>query len=304
MTSVLVRVAACSAIALGFCTGASAAGDAYPVRPVSIIVPNAAGGPTDAVARALGLKLAARLGQPVIIDNRGGAGGTIAAEAVARAKPDGYTLLFSTTGTLAINPAVYGPKLRYDAAKGFDPVALIASTSNVLVVRAGLQVNNAQDLIALAKRKSDELTYASSGIGASNHLAMELFKTKAGVQIRHIPYKAAGLIHMDLREGRVDMGFGPEASALHDLVEMAGGKAVMVTGPRRSALFPNVPTAAEIGLKDYNVEIWYGLNAPAGTPPEIVARLNKETLEILSTPEFTKQFLADGLRHDPMTPAQ
>jgi tripartite-type tricarboxylate transporter receptor subunit TctC len=275
----------------------------YPERPITLVVPNAPGGPTDAIARSIGLKLSARLGQPVVIDNRGGAGGTIGAETVARAKPDGYTLYLSTTGTLAINPALY-EKLRYDAAKDFDPIGLISTTSNVLMVRTDLPAKDVKELIALAKREPGKLTYGSSGSGSSNHLAMELFKTMAGVQITHIPYKAISPLRVDIYEGRIDMVFGVEGTAYKDFGQTGKTRVVMISGKNRSSLFPEVPTAEEAGLKGYEMTIWFGLNAPAGTPAAAVERLNKELNAILATPEMKKELASDGQVPRPMTPQQ
>jgi tripartite-type tricarboxylate transporter receptor subunit TctC len=275
----------------------------YPERPITLVVPNAPGGPTDAIARSIGLKLSARLGQPVVIDNRGGAGGTIGAETVARAKPDGYTLYLSTTGTLAINPALY-EKLRYDAAKDFDPIGLISTTSNVLMVRTDLPAKDVKELIALAKREPGKLTYGSSGSGSSNHLAMELFKTMAGVQITHIPYKAISPLRVDIYEGRIDMVFGVEGTAYKDFGQTGKTRVVLISGKNRSSLFPEVPTAEEAGLKGYEMTIWFGLNAPAGTPAAAVERLNKELNAILATPEMKKELASDGQVPRPMTPQQ
>lgn len=301
MKSLLARLAFLGSVAA--LAPAPTLAAAYPERTITIVVPNAAGGPTDAIARSVGQKLSARLGQSVVIDNRGGAGGAIGAEFVARAKPDGYTLFLATTGTLAINPALYD-KLRYDAQKDFDPVSLIGTTSNVLVVRNDLPVKDAMELIALAKREPDRLTYASSGIGASNHLAAELFKTLTGTQIRHVPYKAAAPQRIDLWEGRVDLLFSPEASALKDLMQGGKARVLMVSGKTRSTLFPDVPTAEEAGLKGYDIGIWYGLVAPAGTPVPILERLNRELLAVLASPEMKKELAGDGLTPHAMTHRQ
>ena len=289
---------ACLAALALACAGTANA--SYPERPITLVVPNAAGGPTDAIARSVGQKLAARLGQTVVIDNRGGAGGTIAAEYVVHAKADGYTLFLATTGTLAINPALY-QKLRYDAQKDFEPIALLSTTSNVLVVRNDLPARSVKDLVALAKRDPELLSYASSGNGASNHLAAELFKTLTGAQIRHVPYKAASPQRIDLWEGRVDLLFSPEGSAMKDLTQSGKARALMVSGKSRSSLFPDVPTAEESGIKGYDIMIWFGLVAPAGTPAAIVERLNKEVVSILATPDMLKELASDGQTARPMT---
>lgn len=303
MKSLIARITFFGAVSALALTPALSVASTYPERPITIVVPNAPGGPTDAIARSIGQKLSIRLGQPVVIDNRGGAGGTIGAETVARAKPDGYTLFLATTGTLAINPALYD-KLRYDAAKDFDPVGLISSTSNVLVVRSDLPVKDIKDLIDMAKREPDRLTYGSSGSGSSNHLAMEMFKSMTRTQIRHIPYKAISPLRVDLYEGRIDMVFGTEGTALKDFVQNGKTRAVLISGKNRSSLFPDVPTAEEVGLKGYDVTIWFGLNAPTGTPAAAAERINKELNAILATPEMKKELAADGQTPRPMTPQQ
>lgn len=303
MKSFLARAVLVASLGmLGF-TPAVANAEIYPSRPITIVVPNAAGGPTDLLARSIGQKLSARLGQPVVIDCRGGAAGAIASEYVARAKSDGYTLLLATTGPLAINPAIY-EKLRYDVKKDFDPVGLISTSSTVLIVRNSLAVKDVKDLIALAKREPDKLTHASSGVGSSNHLAAELFKTMTGTQIRHVPYKAAGNVKIDIWEGRIDMGFAPEGNAMKDYVQPGKARPLLVSGKTRSELFPEVPTAEEVGLKGYDVSIWFGLVAPAGTPTGVVERLNKELAAVLATDEQKKELASDGQTPAPMTPQQ
>lgn len=304
MKSLLARAALIGVLAMTApLAPAAAAAETYPTRPITIVVPNAAGGPTDLLARSIGQRLSARLGQPVVIDCRGGAAGAIASEYVARAKPDGYTLLLATTGPLAINPAIYD-KLRYDAKKDFDPIGLISTSSTVLIVRSSLGVKDVKELVALAKREPDRLTHASSGIGSSNHLAAELFKTMTGTQIRHVPYKAAGNVKIDIWEGRIDMGFAPEGNALKDYVQPEKARALLVSGKIRSSLFPDVPTAEEVGLMGYDVSIWFGLVAPAGTPAPIVDRVNKELTAVLSTDEQKKELASDGQIPAPMTPQQ
>jgi tripartite-type tricarboxylate transporter receptor subunit TctC len=264
----------------------------------------AAGGPTDALARALGEKLGARLGQTVVIENRAGAASIVGAQAVARSQPDGYTLLLSTTGVLALNPSIHA-KLPYDAAKDFAPVGLICISSNVLSIRSSLPIKSVADLIAHAKSKPDELTFASPGVGSSSHLAAEMFNAIAGVKLRHIPYKDGSAIKVDVQEGRVDMSFGPEGETYRTVQEHPGKRRVlMVTGATRSPLFPDVPTALEAGLKGYEQSIWFGLNAPAGTPPAVLARLNKELNAVLESPQMQKELTAAGQRAVPMTPQQ
>ncbi|WP_349282786.1 tripartite tricarboxylate transporter substrate binding protein (plasmid) [Polaromonas hydrogenivorans] len=303
MKSHVARIALIGSFAMLALARTVAAADIYPAQPITIVVPNAAGGPTDAIARSIGHKLSTRLGQPVVIDNRSGAGGSIGAEYVARAKPDGYTLFLATTGTLAINPALYD-KLRYNAKKDFEPIGIISTTSNVLVVRSGLPVKDVKDLIALAKREPDQLTYGSAGNGTSNHLAAAMFGAMTGTRLRHVPYKSASVLKVDLWEGRIDMVFGTEGNIVKEF--MTGGKvrALLATGTRRSVLLPDVPTAEEAGLKGYDVSVWFGLVAPAGTPAKAVERINKELNAILATPEMRKELASDGQTPGAMTPQQ
>lgn len=269
-----------------------AQGEAYPRGPVSLVVPFPAGGPTDAMARQLAQRLSDRLGQQVVVDNKGGAGGSIAAEAVAKAKPDGQTLFFGTTGTLAINPSLYS-KLRYDPLKDFAPVSLMATTMNVLVVNPELPARNIGELIKLAKAKPNTLTFGSAGNGSSNHLSGELFSSSAGIQITHVPYKGSAPALTDLLGGRLTMMFDTIAQQTGNV---AAGKvrALAVTGSKRSPLLPDAPTIQEAGLKDFDVTIWFGVLAPAGTPAPVVERLNREIVVVMSTDEMKKRMQTDG----------
>jgi tripartite-type tricarboxylate transporter receptor subunit TctC len=275
---------------------------AFPRQPVSLVVPFPAGGPTDAMARVLAQKLGERLGQQVIIDNKGGAGGSIAAEFVAKAPADGHTLFFGTTGTMAINPSLYS-KLRYDPLKDFAPVSLMATTMNVLVLNPQVQAKNLGDVIKLAKAKPGEVTYGSAGNGSSNHLSGELFRTAAGVQITHVPYKGSAPALVDLLGGRLTMMFDTIAQQTQNV---AAGKvrAVAVTGAQRSPLLPDVPTAQEAGLKDFDVTIWFGVLAPAGTPAPVIDRLNREIVAVMSTDEMKKRMQADGAEAKPTSQAE
>lgn len=274
----------------------------WPRQPVTLVVPFPAGGPTDAMARALAQKLGDRIGQTVIVENKGGAGGTIAAELVARAAPDGYILFFGTTGTLAINPSLYA-KLRYDPVKDFAPVSLMAATMNVLVVNPDVPAKNLSDLVKLAKAKPGTITYGSAGNGSSNHLSGELFRSTAGVQVNHIPYKGSAPALVDLLGGRITMMFDTIAQQTQNV---AAGKvrALAVTGPKRSPLLPDVPTAQEAGLKDFDVTIWYGVLAPAATPAPVVERLSREIGAVMASEEMKKRMQADGAEARPTTPAE
>lgn len=274
----------------------------YPKQPVTLVVPFPAGGPTDAMARLLAQKLSERLGQQVVIDNRAGAGGGIAAELVARAPADGHTLFFGTTGTMSINPSLY-KKLRYDPVKDFAPVSLMATTMNVLVVNPEVPAKNLAELVQLAKGKPGELAYGSAGNGSSNHLSGELFKSIAGVQINHVPYRGSSPALVDLLGGRIAMMFDTIAVQTQNI---AAGKvrALAVTGPKRSPLLPEVPTAQEAGLKGFDVTIWFGVLAPAGTPAPIVERLNREIVAVMATDDMRKRMQTDGAEARTTTPAE
>ena len=300
----LTRSAAALAVAFSLVSpGAQAQGVAtFPRQPLTMVVPFPAGGPTDAMARLLAQKLSERLEQQVVIDNRGGAGGGIAAELVARAPADGHTLFFGTTGTMSINPSLY-KKLRYDPVKDFAPVSLMATTMNVLVVNPEVPAKNLADLVQLARSKPGEFAYGSAGNGSSNHLSGELFKSIAGVQISHVPYRGSSPALIDLLGGRIAMMFDTIAVQTQNI---AAGKvrALAVTGPRRSPLLPEVPTAQEAGLKGIDVTNWFGVLAPAGTPAPIIERLNREIVAVMATDEMRKRMQADGAEAKTTTPAE
>jgi len=274
----------------------------YPERPVNLVVPFSAGGPTDAMARILAQKLGERLGQQVVVENRGGAGGSIAAEQVARSKADGYTLFFGTTGTMAINPSLYA-SLRYDPVKDFAPVSLMATTMNVLVVNPQLPVKTLNELVQLAKKKPKELTFGSAGNGSSNHLSGELFRSSADIQITHVPYKGSAPASVDLLAGRISMMFDTIAQQTQNIAAKKVN-ALAVTGPERSVLLPDVPTVQEAGFKDFDVTIWYGVLAPQGTPEPVVNRLQREMAAVMSTDEMKKRMQADGAQAKTTTPAE
>ena len=265
--------------------GASA--QAYPEKPVKLVVPFPPGGPTDGMARIVGQKLAEAWGQPVVIDNRGGAGGAIAAEGVVKSPPDGYTLFFGTTGTQAINPALYA-KLPYDPLKDFAAVGLVATTANVLVVHPSLPVKSVQELVAHAKANPGKLTFGSAGNGSSNHLAGELFNTMAGVQMTHVPYKGSALALNDLLGGQLSMMWDVISTAMPH-VQSGKTRALGVTSPKRSAIAPEIPTIAEAGLPGYEVVIWFGVLAPAATPRAIVNKINADLKTILGSSDMRER---------------
>ena len=272
--------------------GAAVAQANYPAKAIRYVVPFPAGGPLDIVARALGQDLTRSWNQPVIIDNRPGAGGNIGADLVAKAPPDGYTILMGAVSTHAINVTLYS-KLPYDPIKDFAPVTLITSVPNVLVMHPSLPVKNVKDLIALAKARPGQLNFASGSTGSAGHLAGELFDSMAGVQMTHIPYKGAAPAVIDLIAGHVSLMFDNLASALPN-IKSARVRALAVTTLKRSPLLPALPTISESGLRGFDVSTWFGIFAPAGTPPDIVAKLNAEIVRILHTPEMRERLAALG----------
>jgi tripartite-type tricarboxylate transporter receptor subunit TctC len=264
----------------------------YPSRPLRIVVPFAPGGSTDIFARLVDEQLSAVLGQGVVIENRGGAGGNIGADAVAKSAPDGYTLLMATTGVMAINNALY-KSMAYDAAKDFEPVVFIASITNVLIVPPDLPARTVAELVALAKSQPGGLSFASSGAGSSTHMSAELFKTLTGTDILHIPYKGSGQALPDLISGRVSMMFENMPGAVSH-IKAGKVRALAVTGLRRTAAMPELPTVAESGVPGYESLSWSGLAAPAGTAREIIQKINRETAAILAMPEMRAKLGEQG----------
>ena len=270
-----------------------AAHAAWPERALRLVVPFPPGGAADLMARPLGQKLSQRLGQAVVIENRGGAGGTLAAEAVASAAPDGYTLLFGTMGTHAINPGLYA-KLRYDPVKDFAPVSLTHATPRVLIVHPAIAAKTVAELIALARARPGELTYASAGSGSSSHLAGAYFASLAGIDMVHVPYKGTSPAMVDLLGGRVTMSFDAPAAYLEH-IRAGKVRALGVTSRTRMAILPGVPTIAESGLAGYDVSNWLGVFAPAQTPPDILARLATEIAQVMADGELRKQLADAGI---------
>ena len=260
-------------------------------QPVSFVVPFAPGGPTDAMARLLAAELKSVLGQTVLVENKAGAGGNIGAEAVARAAPDGNTILFGTSGPLAINQYLYA-KTGYDPIASFTPVIQVGYLPNVLTVNAAQPIHNAKELIA--KAKAGPMTFASSGNGASSHLAGVMFNRAAGTDITHVPYKGTGPALTDLLAGQVDMTFTDVLTALPHL-KSGKLRALGVTTLQRSAALPSVPTLAEQGLAGFDVSVFFGVVAPANTPPATVSRLNAAFAEVLGRPKVRDGLAAQGL---------
>ena len=279
-------------IAIVLCVGGTSAQERYPQRPLRIVVPFAAGGSTDIIARLLGEQLSRSLGQPVVIENRPGAAGNIGAEAVARSAPDGYTLLMATTGVMAINNALY-KNMSYEAATDFEYVVFVASITNVLIVAADSPLQSVGDLIAAAKRAPGHLSFASSGAGSSTHMSAELFKIMAGVDLLHVPYKGSGPALPDVITGRVSMMFENMPGAMPHI---RGGtvRPLAVTGLRRSSALPEVPTIAESGVPGYESLSWSGIAVPAGTPRDVIARLNREINVIIAAPQMRQKLAEQG----------
>ena len=276
---------------------AALAEGAFPTKPVTLVVPFPPGGPTDAMARTLAAEMKDRLGQPMIVENRAGAGGNIGAEYVARAEADGHTLLFGTSGPLAINSSLYR-KIGYDQTKSFAPVIQIGHLPNILVVHPSLPVKDVKELVAYAKANPGKLSYASSGNGASSHLAGVLFNSVAGTDIMHVPYKGTGPALNDLLGNQVSMTFTDILTAL-PYVKAGKLRGLGVATAARSQALPQVPSIAEQGYKGYDVSVFFGIVAPAGTPADRVARLNKAFTEVLATPKVKELFASQGLEPAP-----
>lgn len=279
---------------------AAAFAQSYPARPVRLIVPFPAGGAVDITARAVGAELTKSLGQQVIVENRTGAGGNIAAEAAARAAPDGYTLFMATSAILAVNPVLY-TKVPFDPIKDFAPVSLVASAANILIVHPSMPVNTVQELVALLRANPGKYTYGSSGTGTSTHLAAELFKMMAKVDLLHIPYKGGPPSLADLVAGQVNMIFELVPTAT-PVVKSGKVRALGVAGPRRAPVLPDVPLIAEAGLPGYESTIWFGIVVPIATPAPIVTRLANEIAEAVKQPDLRDRLTNMGYEVGSTTP--
>ncbi|HSN40660.1 MAG TPA: tripartite tricarboxylate transporter substrate binding protein, partial [Burkholderiales bacterium] len=283
MTPIALRILVC-AIAAGF--AAPAVAQNYPAKPVRFVVPFVPGGPTDIQGRMLGEKLAQQLGQQVIVDNRGGAGGNIGMELVARAPADGYTIVIATVGTWAVNPHLY--KLSFDVLKDFAPIIQVSSSPGVLVVHPSVPVKNVKELIALAKARPGELNYGSSGVGGFGHISGELFTLMTKTRMTHIPYKSSAPSLTDLISGQIQVLFNNAISTV-PFVKSGRMRALATTGATRSSALPDLPTVAEAGVPGYENSSWSAIGAPAGTPKTILARLHKEFADILKMPDIRKK---------------
>ena len=275
---------------------------AYPTKPIRLVVPFPPGGSTDIVARIVAQKLGDRLGQPLVVENRGGAGGTIGTEAVAKAAPDGYTLGFASTSTHAVAPAVYA-KLGYDPVKDFAPISLVAVTPYLLVVNPKVPVNSLKEFVAYVKPQPGKFNYASAGTGSTTHLAMEMLKSDAGLFILHIPYNGNGPAGTAVIAGDVEFLFG-SLPALLPHAKSGRVRPIAVGTPKRSPALPDVPTVAESGFKGFDASLWLAIMAPAGTPAAVISRLNKETVAVVKSPETAQALDKAGAEPVTSTPAE
>jgi len=296
MLRVLIPAFACLCLA----AGVHAQGD-YPSRPVRVVVNSAPGGGTDILTRVLVQQLSKATGQQFFVENRGGAAGQIGLEAVARAEPDGYTLIM-TPSTITVNPAVY-KQVRYDAVKDFVPITQVAGISNVLVINPVLPAHRLEEFIALAKSKAGQLNYASAGAASSPHMSMELLKHMAGIDLQHIPFKGTGPAMTEVISGRVAAVFSNLLTA-KPLIDSGTLRPLAVSGPKRVSIVPNIPTVSEAGVPGYAALQWYGLLAPAGTPDAIIHKLQTEVAHALQAPEVRERLAADGAEPVGCTPAE
>jgi tripartite-type tricarboxylate transporter receptor subunit TctC len=274
----------------------------YPTRPITLVVPYAAGGGNDVMARIVAEKMSRSLGQQIVIENKGGAGGSIATRHVAKAAPDGYTLGLGGTGTLAINPTLY-PNVGYDPRRDFAPVGLIATSALVVLVHPSVQATTIPELIALAKREPGKLNYASAGSGSGIHLGSELLAQMAGIKLTHIPYKGSSPALTDLIGGHVAIYLSSLPPAIA-LVKDGKVRALAVAGPKRSPIFPDLPTVAETALPGYEAVLHYGIVAPAGTPQLIIDKLSGALKAALAEEDVRTRIIADGAEPLPTTPAE
>ncbi|MGN7874945.1 tripartite tricarboxylate transporter substrate binding protein [Roseateles sp. 22389] len=274
----------------------------WPTQPVKLIVPFAPGGTSDVLAREIAARLQVALKQTVVVDNKAGAGGVLGADSVAKAAPDGYTVLLGTIATHAINPALM-PKMPYKADRDFAPVILLGKISNVLLIGPGAQARTVKDIVAAAKAKPGDITFASAGQGTSQHLSGEVFRLMTGADLTHVPYKGSAPAIQDVMGGQVPMSFETVTVALPQ-IKAGKVKAVAVTSAKRSAQLPDVPTLAESGVPGFDVSSWQALYLPAGTPPAIVAKLNAEVQKIVAQPEVKAKMESLGLEYAPNSPAQ
>jgi tripartite-type tricarboxylate transporter receptor subunit TctC len=288
----------CILLAMAFATAAAAQN--FPSKPVRVVITYPPGGSTDVVGRALAAKMTEVLGQQVVVDNRGGAGGIIGSDIVAHATPDGYTVLLGTSAGMSINPLLH-KKLPYDVQRDFAPVSLVVINPQALVAHPALPANTVQELIKLARAKPGQINYASPGVGSPNHMGMELLKSMTGINVVHVPYKGGGPAMTELLAGQVQLLFNSIPSVLPQ-VKAGRLKALAVGSARRSPAMPDVPTVAESGVPGYEYATWYGLFTPADTPRAVIARLNEAVAAALKNPELAQSLAAQGSEPNPTTP--
>jgi tripartite-type tricarboxylate transporter receptor subunit TctC len=299
----LFSVLLVAAAAAGLMFGNDAPGQAYPAKPIRIVVGFSPGGTTDILARELGARLQESWGRSVVVDNRPGAGGNIGAEVVAKSLPDGYTLLLSTN-SLAINPAMYS-RMPFDAINDLAPITRIGSVTNIFFAHPSIPAKNMKELVALAKAKPGLVTYGSGGVGTSPHLAVELFRSMAKVDVVHVPYKGVPPVIQGILAGELAMGTASLPSAgLPEQVKSGRLRGLALTGAKRSQSVPHVPTMIESGFPGFDVVIWYGMLAPAGTPPDIITKLNAELIRILNIPALRDRLAATDFDIVTSTPAE
>lgn len=297
MRKLLVATAA----ALVFSFGASATSGPYPTKPIRLVVPYAAGGASDVLARIIGPKLGEALGQQIVVDNRGGGGGVLGSDLVAKAPPDGYTLVLANVATHAINTSLYS-KMPYDPAKDFAPITLVATGPTLLVVNPAMPVKTLSELLGYARENPGRVNFASAGVGTTQHLAGELLKMKTGVQIVHVPYKGGGPALADLLGGQVQMMF-PNIPPVQPFVRAGKLRAIAVASTKRWPTMPDIPTVAEAAnLDGFDISTWFGILAPAGTPADIVRKLHGAIVEVVSTPEMRARLANEGLEPLSNTP--
>ena len=287
-------------VAFGFAGWVQA--QAWPSKPIKYIVPFAAGGTTDILARLIGAKLSEALGQPVVVENRPGAAGSVGVEMLAKSPPDGYTIGGGTVSSHGLNVTLY-PKLPYDPVKDFSPITMLATLPNMLVIHPSIPANNVPELIAFLKANPNKYSFGSAGNGTSQHMSGELFKTLTGVQMQHIPYRGSGPMVADLLAGTISMSFENITTA-YPPVKQGRLKALAVTTRKRSFVAPDVPTMQEVGLAGYDITSWQALFAPAGVPKEIIARIYAETVKALRSPDVAKRLEDLGLDAGGMPPEE
>ena len=297
-----LKMLACSCAALLAGAAQSAAAQTYPMKPIRVIIAQAPGSATDVVTRTLGSRLQASLGQPLVVDARPGAGGTLGTDVAAKAPPDGYNLFMANNSTHGANPALYS-RLPYDAVRDFAPIIFVASTPYVLSVHPSVPVTTVKQLIAFAKARPGQINYASAGNGSTHHLSGELLKSMAGIDIVHVPYKGTGPALTGLLSGEVSITFATVTS-IQPHLKSGRAKALAVTTPQPSPMLPGVPTISASGLPGFEMLSWFGLLAPAATPPAIVTQLNAEVAKVLALPEIKSALGAQGLETRGGTPAQ